>query len=76
MPGAPGNQWRVQNISEIVGNTVTPLTLGGELSATASGDGVTSIVGRGPEGKVVRFYGSVVDQTWLMEDLSDLATVI
>lgn len=76
VPGAPGNQWRVQNVSDIVGNTVTPLTLGGELSATASGDGVTSIVGRGPDGKVVRFYGSVVDQTWLMEDLSDLATVI
>lgn len=76
VPGAPGNNWRVQNVTEIVEASTTPLALSGELSATASGDGITSIVGRGPDGKVVRFYGTVTAQTWLMEDLSDLATVI
>lgn len=76
VPGAPGNQWRVQNVTEIVDATGTPLALSGELSATASGDGISSIVGRGPDGKVVRFYGDVTAQTWLMEDLSDLASVV
>ncbi|MBX3367125.1 MAG: peptidylprolyl isomerase [Phycisphaeraceae bacterium] len=76
VPGAPGNLWRVQNVTTIVSTSTTPLALSGELSATASGDGITSIVGRGPGGKVVRYFGSVTGQTWSMEDLSSIATVV
>jgi cyclophilin family peptidyl-prolyl cis-trans isomerase len=76
VPGAPENKWRVQNVSDAVTNVSTVIIPDGELSATASGDGVTSIVGRGPDGKVVRFYGSVVGGTWLMQDLTDLSVLV
>jgi hypothetical protein len=76
VPGAPGNQWRVQNISDAVTNVENPIIPGGELSAVAGGDGVTSIVGRGPDGAVIRYYGSVIGETWFMEDLSDGTTVV
>ncbi len=76
VPGAPGNQWRVQDVSDAASNVETPIIPGGELSAVAGGDGVTSIVGRGPDGAVIRYYGSVVGQTWFMENLSDNATLV
>lgn len=76
VPGAPGNQWRVQNVSDSVTNVENPIIPGGELSAIAGGDGVTSIVGRGPDGAVIRYYGSVVGGTWFMEDLSEGTTLV
>lgn len=76
VPNAPGNQWRVQNVTDLVTNTNSPLTLTGSLTAIASGDGVASIVGQGPDGKIVRYFGSVIAQSWVMEDLTDLATVV
>ena len=76
VPGAPGNQWRVQNVSDAVSNVETAIIPGGELSAIAGGDGVTSIVGRGPDGSVIRYYGSVVGETWFMENLSEDASLV
>lgn len=73
VPGAPGNKWRVQQVSQAVPSSTTVIVPEGELSAVSDGNGATSIVGRGPDGDVVRFHGSVIDHAWNMELLTDVA---
>lgn len=76
VPGAPGNKWRVQQVSHAVSPSGTVVIPQGELSAASGGDGLTSIVGRGPRGEVVRFHGSVIDQSWDMESLTETAQLL
>ncbi len=73
VPGAPGNKWRVQDVSSAVPTSTSSVVPEGELAAAASGDGLTSIVGRTASGEVVRFHGSVIDQTWNVDVLGDIA---